>query len=101
MDRLKEHVSTKFEDYEVSEYLAEQYTEAAQVVAYEDSWNIVEAIANGEFIDEDEKALLRNEKIELMMEILNNPVDRNKQSEMVMEQMKVRMTRCPLICNIF
>ena len=97
MDRMKEHISTKFEMYEVSQYLGEQYTEAAQVVAYEDSWNIVEALGNGDFIGEDEKAMLRNDKINLMMEILNHPVKRKgKEMEQVMDQVHVRVTRCPL-----
>ena len=85
MYKVKDQIYTKFDIYEVTEYLGEKYKKAAQIIAYEDAWNIVEALENGDFIGEDHKAMLRKEKIDLMMEILDNPVSRGRQEvEMVM-----------------
>ena len=102
LHRVKDQISTKFEVYEVTEYLGEKYKEAAQIVAYEDAWNIVEALANGDFIGEDHKALLRLEKIDLMMDILEHPVNRTREEVVdVMRNMKKQATTCPVICTIF
>ena len=50
-----------------------KYKEPAEILAYKDGWFMVEAIGNGEFIEQigsRRLTILRNQKIEKMMDIL-------------------------------
>ena len=66
-------ISTDLNVYKAHQFLMGKYKEPAEILAYKDGWFMVEAIGNGEFIEQigtRRLTILRNQKIEKMMDIL-------------------------------
>ena len=100
VDGMKDIVSQSIKDYKVSEYLASQYEEPAQIIAYEYAYEIVEAVSGGQFLEQDGQNMLRKAKGQKMFGILRdkflNENETNDEEEIIPENY-----RCSNYCAIF
>ena len=102
VSEIQDAISSDFDAYDVSGYLADQLTEAAQIVAYNDAWTIVEWLGNGDFLSDDDQALLRDQKIKMMLDILEDPNHvKQKEMQQIIGNMQADLTTCPVFCTIF
>ena len=100
VDGMKDIVSQSIKDYKVGEYLASQYEEPAQIIAYEYAYEIVEAVSGGQFLEQDGQNMLRKAKGQKMFGILRdkflNENETNDEEEIIPENY-----RCSNYCAIF
>ena len=68
--KLKNYITTDIKAYVVKDYVANKYKEPAQMLAYEDAYQIVDAISNGDFLECNGQIMLRNDKRNKMLEML-------------------------------
>ena len=101
MNKLRDYITSDIKDYMVSDYLASEYEEPAQILAYEDAYQIVEAISNGEFLEEDEQIMLREDKSKKMLEMLKQKLLKGKKIYFEREEDQVASTICSRQCVLF
>ena len=102
---VKNKLKADLEVYNSHKFLASQYKEPAEAIAYRDAWYIIEAIGNSKFIvEEDSKrvTLLRHQKIEVMTELLSRYASHTDQEiEDIEGRNAFDGTFCGNICLLF
>ena len=101
VDTFKDNIAQHIKDYEVSQYLASQYEEPAQIIAYEYAYEIVEAISEGQFLEQNGQSMLRKVKAEKMSEILKDKLFSQKEINFEGEEKLASSSRCSDNCAIF
>ena len=101
MNDLKDYIKSDIQDYMVSDYLYSKYSDPAQIIAYEDAYQIVEAISKGEFIEENEQAMLRKDKREKMFTMLKEKLSKKHKIIFEANETNVNDRTCPKLCVLF
>ena len=101
MNELKDYIASDIEDYMVSDYLASEYDEPAQILAYEDAYQIVEAISNGDFLQGDDHIMLRSDKSKKMLEMLEQKLLKGNKIHLDTQENQVEGKICFRRCAIF
>ena len=70
MNQFKDFIKSDIQYYMVNDYLSSQYSEPAQIIAYEDAYQITEAISSGKFLGKDGQIMSRKAKSDKMLNML-------------------------------
>ena len=70
MTKLEKFITTDIKAYDASVHVATKYKEPPKMLAYEDAYQIVDAISNGDFLESNKQIMLRNDKRDKMLEML-------------------------------
>ena len=106
MNELKNYIKSDLNEHTASEYLYDLYKEPAQIIAYNDAYQIVEAISKGKFSGENEQPMLRKDKSEKMTKKLTEMLtkelpNQNKKIHFGANEVDFNNRTCLQSCIIF
>ena len=101
MNQFKDYIESDISIYMVKDYMHCQYSEPAQIIAYEDSYQIVEAISSGAFLGDNEQTMLRKDKREKMLDMLKQTLSTKKKINLEADEADVDSRSCLKSCILF
>lgn len=101
MTKLEKFITTDIKAYDASVHVATKYKEPPKMLAYEDAYQIVEAISNGDFLQGDDHIMLRSDKSKKMLEMLEQKLLKGNKIHLDTQENQVEGKICFRRCTIF
>ena len=101
MNEFKDFIKSDIQYYMVNDYLSSQYSEPAQIIAYEDAYQITEAISSGNFLGKDGQIMSRKAKSDKMLNMLKANLFNKKKENFEGKTTHKKSSCCTDKCVLF